>query len=39
MANLDLFERMSLAIAKPETKTDHTQILSPIAPGGIGFGD
>jgi hypothetical protein len=31
MANLDLFERMSIAIAKPETKTDHTQILSPVA--------
>jgi hypothetical protein len=37
MANLDLFERMSIAIAKPETKTDHTQILSPVAPGGIGL--
>ena len=37
MANLDLFERMSLAIQKPETKTGNTQILSPIAPGDIGL--
>ena len=37
MSDLDLFTRMSMAIAKPETKTDHTQILSPIAPGGIGL--
>ena len=37
MANLDLFERMSQAITKPETKSANTLITSPIAPSGIGI--
>lgn len=37
MANLDLFERMAQAIAKPDTRSAQTLITSPIAPNGIGI--
>lgn len=37
MSTLDLFEKLSLAVQKPETKSANTTMLNPIAPAGIGI--